>query len=322
MRHQSSGRRRLGLSLAATTVCMWGILPLGLNVVLGVMDVWTISWYRFGMSAVVLAIWLGLRGELPRLNRLSRRGGLLLALSTLGLCGNYVAYLKGLDMTSPATAQVLIQLAPPLLSLGGLMLFHERYSAWQWRGFATTLVGLGLFHWLRLQRTDVDVSELNLGAVVIVFAALAWAIYGLAQKQLLGKLTSQQIMLCIYVGSALLLTPFSRPADIGLLNGFELCMLIFCGLNTVIAYGAFAEALEHEDAARVGAVLTVTPLATVAAVYLASSTWPNHIAADPVSLAAFGAASMAVAGSATTALAGAKRRPIVVPDEEVPKRAT
>ena len=60
----------------------------------------------------------------------------LLIVATLGLAANYIGFLLGLDHTSPANAQVLIQLGPLLLALGGLVVFRERFAPAQWLGFA------------------------------------------------------------------------------------------------------------------------------------------------------------------------------------------
>ena len=61
-------------------------------------------------------------------------------------------------------------------------------------------------------------------------------------------------MLIIYGGCTLLFTPFSQPQVILNLNSFYLLFLGFCALNTLIAYGAFAESLQHWQASRVSAI--------------------------------------------------------------------
>src|SRR3546814_8058953 len=53
-----------------------------------------------------------------------------------------VFYLLGVQYTSPANAQLLIQLAPLLMALGGIVVFRERFNAWQWLGLAVIVIGL------------------------------------------------------------------------------------------------------------------------------------------------------------------------------------
>ncbi len=109
----------------------------------------------------------------------------------------------------------------------------------------------------------------------MVGAATMWSIYGLAQKQLLRSMPSEHIMVCIYVGCARGFTPLASPAAIADVDGVVLAVLAFCALNTAVAYGAFAEALEHWEASRVSAVLALTPLATLAAATATSHLWPR-----------------------------------------------
>jgi drug/metabolite transporter (DMT)-like permease len=52
--HVTSGRWRLGLSLAVVTALLWGTLPLALKVALQQIDGITITWCRFTVSAIVL----------------------------------------------------------------------------------------------------------------------------------------------------------------------------------------------------------------------------------------------------------------------------
>src|SRR4029453_17951491 len=143
--HQPSGRRRLGFALAGTTMLLWGIVPLALKLVLRSLDAVTITWFRFGVASLVLGAWLAARRGLPAVGSLGRGGWALLAVAVLGLAANFIAFLVGLDLTSPANAQVLIQLAPMLLGLGSLVVFRERYERLQWLGLAVLSLGLATF---------------------------------------------------------------------------------------------------------------------------------------------------------------------------------
>ena len=111
--HRSSGRAGRGLALSLTTVAMWGVLPLGLKAALTVTDATTIVWFRFLVSAVIVGVLLAARGSLPGLRGLTRGGRWLLGAAILGLGGNYIAYMLGLERTTAAASQVVIQLSPP-----------------------------------------------------------------------------------------------------------------------------------------------------------------------------------------------------------------
>lgn len=88
--HQTSGRWRLGLALSLITVFMWGILPLALTITLQVLDVYTITWFRFLMAFGLLALFLATRQQFPSLQQLRSASLGLLAIATLFLGGNYL----------------------------------------------------------------------------------------------------------------------------------------------------------------------------------------------------------------------------------------
>jgi len=139
--------------------------------------------------------------------------------------------------------------------------------------------------------------------LLVIIAAVTWAAYALAQKQLLMHFNSQQIMWFIYVAGALCFMPFIELSPMSELSTLQWGLLLFCCLNTIVAYGAFAEALEHWEASKVSAVLAITPLLTILFANLVSWLWPD--APVPQSLngwSVFGAV-LVVIGSAVTALA-------------------
>ncbi len=300
--HQSSGQWRLGLALSLLTVLLWGILPIALRVTLEALDVYTVIWFRFLVSFLLLAMYLGIRGKLPKLEQLRSASWKLLAIATLLLGINYFLFMQGLALTSPANAEVLIQLSTLLLGLGGLVIFKERYRLYQWIGVSVMTCGYLLFFREQLTNLITAHSTYILGSVLIVLAAAAWAIYALAQKQLLQSLSSPSIMVIIYGGCALLFTPLARVKSLFILDSLHLGMLIFCALNTLIAYGAFAESLEHWEASRVSAVLALAPIVTLILLAALSVIAPSLISLEYLTFTAILGAGLVVTGSVAIAL--------------------
>jgi drug/metabolite transporter (DMT)-like permease len=299
--HATTGRWQLGLALALTTALFWGLLPIALRVTLAGMDAWTLTWYRFATAAVVLGAFLAWRRRLPLPAALTRRGWWLYAAALVCLVANYVGYLYSLELTSPAVAQVLIQLAPLFLLFGGVLLFRERFAPLQWLGFAVLVAGLAVFFHDRLAEVFAIRTRLGLGVAVMLFSAVSWAVYALAQKQLLTQLASEQVLVLLYAGAVPLLLP-AEPGQLQGLDGLQLGMLAFCCANTVIAYGCFAEALEHWEVSRVSAVVTLAPVFTLAGIQAAAWLWPASAPAEPLSAWQVLGALLVVAGSMTTAL--------------------
>ena len=79
-------------------------------------------------------------------------------------------------------------------------------------------------------------------------------------------------------------------------------LLLACCMNTLIGYGAFAEALAHWEASRVSATLAITPLVTFAAVAIAARIWPEYVHAEQINGLGYGGAVLVVLGSALVAL--------------------
>jgi len=307
--HTTSGRWRLGFALALTTAVFWGLLPIALKVTLAGMDAWTLTWYRFAAAAVALGVFLAWRRRLPLRSPLDRRGWWLYATAVLCLVGNYVSYLFALDLTGPTAAQVLIQLAPMFLLFGGLLVFRERFAPLQWAGFVVLVAGLAVFFHDRIAEVFAIETRLGLGVATMLFSAVVWSIYALAQKQLLAQLASEQVLFMLYVGAVPLLLAPAQPGQVMALDGLQFGMLVFCCANTVIAYGCFAEALEHWEVSRVSAVVTLAPIFTVLGVHAAALLWPEAAPAEALSGWNLLGAALVIAGSMTTALGGRAQRP-------------
>jgi drug/metabolite transporter (DMT)-like permease len=294
---------RLGFTLALTAAVLWGLLPIALKVVLTGMDAYTITWWRFAFSMLGLGAYLAWRGQLPRLRGTGRAAWALLAVALATLLANYVLYVIALDHTTPSVAQVVIQLAPLLLLLGGVFVFRERFARRQWLGFVVLGAGLLLFFNRRLPELARPTEGLGLGVALMIVAAVAWAVYGLAQKQLLGVFTSRQVLWMLYLGATIALLPAAAPAAVFDLDGLQLWMLAFCCANTLIAYGAFGEALHYWDVSRVSAVLSTAPLFTIAAMWLIPRAGWDLLAPEGLNALSITGALAVVAGSMTCALA-------------------
>ena len=115
--------------------------------------------------------------------------------------------------------------------------------------------------------------------------------------------TSGQVLFLLYVFAVPLLLPAATLGQVSGLDALQVAMLAFCCANTVIAYGCFAEALEHWEVSRVSAVVTIAPLVTLAGMHAASRLWPDRLAAEGLTWPSVVGALVVVAGAMTTAVA-------------------
>jgi len=312
--HTTSGRWQLGLALSLGAVAIWGLLPIALSGLLKQMDPVTITWYRFVVAGLVLLIPVararGLAALAPGVAG-ARRTLALLSVASVALVANYILYVLSLRFLTSSGAQVLIQLAPTFLLVGGLIVFRERLSRVQLLGIGVLAVGFAMFFHNDLPGlvSGSGDGRFLAGALLIVAAAITWAAYALAQKQLLSVMSSPSIMVVIYVVSSVLLLPLARPAAALTLDSLGVGLLVFLAFNTLAAYGCFAEALEHLEASRVSIVLSLTPIVTIAAVTIGARVVPMLVDSESLDATSLLGAGLVVAGSMLGALG---RRPLAV----------
>lgn len=264
MNYSATKSRGYGLLMAGIAGGMWAILAIAMKMAIIFSDPITISWFRFFFSSIVLMIYLFFGGN--RKNFLVLKHPPLYAVaSSLFLLGNYLGYVKGVEFTNPSLAQVMIQLAPMSLVVLGILFFKERISKMQILGFAICLSGFFLFYQEQLMHIFGSelTSDFKKGALFLIVAAFSWALYGSFQKLLHGKYTTNEINLITYTVPSLLLIPFVNFQTLNTLNFYQWLLMVFLGINTIVAYSAIAEAFKYLPTNQVSMVVTLNPLLTI-----------------------------------------------------------
>jgi drug/metabolite transporter (DMT)-like permease len=296
-----TGRWKLGLVLALGTATMWGTLPVALHQVAPTIGPGTSTFFRFFISALLLTPYLIARGQVNNQRKLkSPKLALYILLAGLLLTGNYGFYILGLERTSAEATQVMIQLAPMLLLLAGLWIFKESFNRSQWLGFFGFALGLILFFERQISQLLMDFGDYGLGLLFIIMSATFWTGYAILQKFLLNDFKSSETMLIFYWIGSLVFLPLSDFSSMGQLSSLQWAALLFCGLNTLIAYGCFAEAMAHLEASRVSAVIALAPLFTIAIAQLIPL---GDMPIEPLTWLSILGALLVVIGSITTAIA-------------------
>lgn len=300
--HRTTGNWRLGLGLSLITVILWGLVPIALAIVLKKLDTYTINWFRFATAFILLGCYLVQQGNLPKVSQLKSVSPYLLAIAILGLTGNYIFFVMGLKATSPSHAEILIQSAGVFLSLGGLVIFKERYTRYQWLGVGILVTGFIGFFYEQLKTMATQSDRYVSGSIMLIIAGISWAIYALIQKQLLTKLESTHIMWIIYGACGLIFWTMAKPQTLMQLDAIEWSALIFCGLNTVVAYGAFAESLQHWEASRVSAILALAPIFTIVSMEVTAYVAPSLVPPEHITTLGLLGAILVVTGSISISL--------------------
>lgn len=271
-----------GIFLILLTALLWGVLPLALVFCLSYLDGVTITWFRFTVAAIICFIWQLSRNQLKEFSNLSLKDWVILTLAGVFLIIDYIGYTMALNYISPVTTTIFSQATPFFLCIGGIIVFKERLNLIQVMCFVTLFAGLVLFFNDSLVSIISHHNKLVIGVTITILASLLWVFYALLQKSLFKKLSTTNILLFIYILAIVSLAPFSDMKNFNKLDGYGWVVLIFCALNTVVAYGAFTQSMRHIDTTKISTIIATIPLITITAAYLSFLIWPKHIKFDQI----------------------------------------
>ena len=291
---------KIGLILSLITVLFWSTLPISLKISMSALDAWTLTWVRFLFAAVFTFLLLLSKKRFNQFKSLSNIEWAWLIIASSMLVANYLLFLYGLEKTSPANAQVFIQMAPLLMTLGGVFIFKESFSKLQLLGAGFVIIGMGFF--FKDQLSQILGSDFTTGFWIMFAAALTWAIYALIQKKLSSKLSSQGILFFVYAFASVVLAAEINTHQFNQLNSTQWWAILYACFNTVGAYAAFAEALNYWQASRVGMVLAMTPVITLFFINIFAALFPSLLNQESIQLFGYIGVAMIVSGSMLASL--------------------
>ncbi|WP_296057570.1 DMT family transporter [uncultured Amphritea sp.] len=248
-----------GLFFCCITLMFWGMLPIALKRSTGFIDPVTLTWLRFAFAGIVMLMWQARQGKLSEFRNLSGTHSVRLIVAGTMLIVNYTFMVWGLSYLHPGAAQLSFQLAPLFLTLGGWLFLKERVFWQHWACFALMAVGMLLFFHPALESSA---GMTGLGFLIIQVSALGWTAYALLQKSLFRVLSPSNILLCIYLYALVVMLPFAHPASLLTLDAQDRWVALFCCVNTLVAYGSFAQAMRYWQTVQVSACIAMTPVVT------------------------------------------------------------
>jgi drug/metabolite transporter (DMT)-like permease len=286
--------RQIGIIATIITALCWSFLAIFLKLALKYSDSYTIIWYRMIVPFVFLFLWFLIKKNKRDLNVLKVKFDLLL-IAALALAFNYIGFMQGVHYTSPANAQIFIQLGPLLLALSGLFFFNEKLNSTQILGLLLCLFGFAFFFIDRIKNIHGN-DHYYTGLLWIFSGTVTWAIFASIQKKLLFRLKSSQINIFIYMISSFIFAPMVNWQNLLSLPWYIHLFFIFLGLNTLVAYGCLSVALKYLPATQVSPIITMNPLLTLVLIELIAWMNWNFIPYDPISLNGYIGAICAITG--------------------------
>ncbi|PTN10144.1 DMT family transporter [Mangrovibacterium marinum] len=249
-----------GILFACTTALFWGFLAIFLKIAVQKVEPQTIVWFRFTTAFTVLLIWHLI--EKPSELKILAKPPFWLLIAAIGLAWNYFGFMQAVNYTSPSNAQLIAQLGPVLLTIAGLLFFNEKLRRIQIVGFILAAIGFGIFYSQQLQQMLDQKNTYNIGVLFAISAAVSWVAYAVMQKKLVIKYSTDTLNLFLFGFPAVAYLPFVNFNNFSGLSLGWWILLIFLGLNTLIAYGSLSLALKYTQANKVSIILLLNPTIT------------------------------------------------------------
>lgn len=272
----------MGLGAAIITALFWSFLAILLKVALKYSDSASIVFYRMIVALVLVFIYQSVT-DFKKIKALKNIPFILIIASfCLGI--NYFGYMKGVELTAPANAQIFIQLAPLMLAIFGIFYFKESISKAQIIGFFLALVGYSFFYYDRVDNFIRFNDGYYEGQAWILLGAVTWAAFAILQKIILKNWSSHQINIIVYSICALMTLPFVNWHSLYSLTLAQHLLFISLGINTLISYGCLSIALKNLPASLVSPILIANPILTLVLLYIMESLQINWFTPDGVKM--------------------------------------
>ena len=281
-----------GILLSGITALLWGILPIILKVSLQEFTSGTIAWFRFSLAFVLLGIILSRKGNRPF--NIIRTPPWMGIFGGLCLTANYYWVTLAVDMSGPSNMAVMIQTASVFLVITGVLVFRERLIFRQVLGMFITAAGLTLFFFD--QQNRVSNGSYFFADFLIQLAALVWVGYMIMQKFLSGSYGPQSLNFLVYAVATLVLAGTVEWAEFASAGLNAWLALVFCGINTLLAYGALAEAVKYLPLAIISLVISLNPLITLLGMKILPAIGFANLQPDPVGVMGYWGGAIVVTG--------------------------
>lgn len=289
-----------GILFAAFTALLWGFLPIVLKVSLGNLSPVDVTWSRFVLAFILLALFHLIRR--PAEFKIFIKPPPLLILASICLGLNYLGFISGVHYTTPAIAEIFIQSGAFLLAIAGFTFFKEKASIRQFLGIVVVFGGLAIFNHEQIVALAGNVGMYKKGVLWTLFGGVMWAIYMIFQKKLVREYEPMTLNLVVFALPAIGYIPFVNFNAFAVVTPGMWGILFFLGANTLMAYGALSYALKFLDANKISVVITMNPIITFSAIAILMAmevAWVEH---ENFTLVSILGASLVILGGVMTVL--------------------
>lgn len=248
-------KRLIGSLLIAVSAASFGTLAIfGRYAYTDGLDIFTVLFLRFGISAAFMTVILLLRKEsFPRRQSLAQ----LVGMGALGYVGQSFLYMTAIKFASSGLVALLLYLYPMFVFILSVIVLHEKTSLAKFIALTLALTGTAL-------TVDPAGGQLS-GALMAIAAALIYSVYIIVGTNVMKHVSAVQSSTVIFASAGVvygLLIVFNGvhlPAS----NTGGFAMLGIIVISTIIPVVTFLAGLERIGPTNAAMLSTLEPVVTV-----------------------------------------------------------
>ena len=251
---------------------IWGGMYVVSDVVLDVVPPALLGLLRYLIALPVL--WIAMRKSHTR--GIQRPDWPQLALTAfVGFGVSLLAQFGGTKLSTAAAGALITSATPAFIVLFAWWLLHERASGWQWLGLALATLGVLVVSVLGDQPATEAASDPLLGNLLLIVAAVTWALYSVLVRRHSQRYTALAITLAVTAFGIPIVAPVAlleaQTQTIGTLTPAVIAGILYIGIgSTAIAFFLWNKSFELLDAARASLFFFAQPVvgALLSAIFL------------------------------------------------------
>lgn len=248
-------KKLIGILLISLSAASFGTLAIfGRYAYADGMDIFTVLFLRFGISASFMTIILLLRKEHFPSGRILAQ---LIGMGALGYVGQSFLYLTAIKYASTGLVALLLYLYPMFVFILSVLLLHEKATSIKIIALILALIGSAL-------TVDPNGGQL-IGALMAIGAALIYSIYIIVGANVMKHVSAVQSSAIIFAsaGAVFGTLAFTNGIHFPASNSGWLAMLGIIIISTIIPVVTFLAGLEIIGPTNAAMLSTLEPIVTV-----------------------------------------------------------
>ena len=255
-------RRTAGALSGLIAASIWGGMYVVSDVVLDVVPPATLVFLRYLIALPLL--WLAVR--ISHTRRIQRHDWPRLALTALvGFGISVLAQFAGTKLSTAAAGALITSATPAFIVLFAWWILRERASSRQWLGLGIATLGVLIVSLVGVQPATDEATNPLLGNLLLIVAAVTWALYSVLVKRSSQQYTALAITFMVTAFAIPIIAPAAaielQTQTIGTITPIVILSVLYIGIGaTAIAFFLWNKSFELLDAPTASLFFFAQPL--------------------------------------------------------------